>query len=131
MAQRQVPTIFPREKAHKNTRAMARADFWEKGAGMDNAAKLEAIREWVDPQERVTVDFLDEKGVTAVITECTNEYVVLSLEPRFLHLRQHLCVPMRQVEVGVDQTHYTRDPEKPLRHSRLRLMICQSRPHWV
>ncbi len=98
---------------------------------MDNAAKLEAIREWVDPQERVTVDFLDEKGVTAVITECTNEYVVLSLEPRFLHLRQHLCMPMRQVEVGVDQTHYTRDPEKPLRHSRLRLMICQSRPHWV
>ena len=98
---------------------------------MDSRAKLEAIREWVDPQERVTVDFLDEKGVTAVITECTNEYVVLSLEPRFLHLRQHLCVPMRQVEVGVDQTHYTRDRERPLRYSRLRLMIRQSRPQWV
>lgn len=98
---------------------------------MDNAAKLEVIRKWIDPEERVTVDFLDEKGVSAVITECTNEHVDLLLETRFLHLKQHLCVPMGKVMVGEDQTHYTRDPEKPLRHSRLRLMIRQSRPQWT
>jgi hypothetical protein len=98
---------------------------------MNSVAKFEVIREWVDPEERVTVDFLDEKDVPAVITECTVEHVDLLLETRFLHLKQHLCVPMGKVTVGEDQTHYTRDPEKPLRHSRLRLMIRQSRPQWT
>lgn len=98
---------------------------------MDNAAKLEVIRKWIDPEERVTVDFLDEKGVSAVITECTSEHVDLLLETHFLHLKQHVCVPMSQVVVGEDLTHYTRDPEKPLRHSRLRLMIRRSRPQWT
>ena len=62
---------------------------------MDNAAKLEAIREWIDPQERVTVDFLDEKGLTAVITECTNEYVVLSAPVSSL-----TTAPVRADEAG-------------------------------
>ena len=84
---------------------------------MDNAAKLEAIREWIDPEERVTVDFLDEKGLTAMVTGCTAEHVDLLLETRFLHLKQHVCVPMSQ--------------EKPLRHSRLRLIILEKRPQWL
>ena len=98
---------------------------------MDSAAKFEVIREWVNPEERVTVDFLDEKDVSAVITECTVEHVDLLLETRFLHLKQHLCVPMRKITVGEDRAHYTRDPERPLRHGRLRLMIRQSRPQWT
>jgi hypothetical protein len=28
---------------------------------MDNAAKLEVIRPWIDPEERVTADFVDER----------------------------------------------------------------------
>ena len=98
---------------------------------MDNAAKLEVIREWIDPDERVTVDFLDAKGVSVVITDCTLEHVDLLLETRFLHLKEHVCVPMSKVVVGEDQTHYTRDPEKPLRHVRLRLTILQNRPQWT
>jgi len=98
---------------------------------MDNAAKVEVIRKWIDPEERVTVDFLDAKGLNAVVTGCTTEHVDLLLESRFAHLKQHVCVPMSKVTVGEDQTHYTRDPEKPLRHSRLRLMILQSRPQWT
>jgi hypothetical protein len=98
---------------------------------MDNAAKLEVIRPWIDPEERVTVDFVDERDLNAVIAGCTTEHVVLSLEIRFPHLKQHVSVPMREVEVGVDRTYYTRDPEKPLRYGRLRLMIHQKRPSWV
>ena len=100
-------------------------------AVMDNRAKLEVIREWIDPEELVTVDFLDTKGLNAVITGCTNEHVDLLLETRFPHMKQYLCVPMRQVVVGEDRTHYTRDPEKPLRYGRLRLMILQNRPEWL
>jgi len=98
---------------------------------MDNAAKLELIRQWIDPEERVTVDFVDQKDLNAVIMGCTTEHVDLSLEIHFPHLKQHLSVPMREVEVGEDPTHYTRDPEKPLRYGRLRLMIHQKRPQWV
>lgn len=98
---------------------------------MDSAAKREAIREWIDPEERVTVDFLDANGLSAVITGCTNEHVDLALETRFPHMKQHLCVPMGQVVVGEDHTHYTRDPEKPLHYIRLRLIILAKRPQWM
>ena len=98
---------------------------------MDNATKLEVIRQWIDPLERVTVDFLDEKDLSAVITGCTREHVDLAIQTRFPHLKQHVCVPMGKVVVGEDQTHYTRDPEKPLRYGRLRLMIHQKRQQWV
>ena len=98
---------------------------------MDNAAKLEAIRAWIDPEERVTVDFLDEQGLDAVIAGCTTEHVDLYLDTHFPHMKQHLCVPMHEVEVGEDRTHYTRDPERPLRYARLKLWVRQKRGQWV
>jgi hypothetical protein len=98
---------------------------------MDNAAKLEVIRQWIDPEERVTVDFVDEKDLNAVITGCTTEYVDLLIQTRFPHIKQTLWVPMGEVEVGEDRTHYTRDPEKQLQYERLRLVIHQKRPQWV
>jgi len=98
---------------------------------MKVATKVETIRAWIDPEERVTVDFLDEQGLNAVITGCTTEHVDLYLDTRFPHLKQHLCVPMHEVEVGEDRTHYTRDPEKPLHVGRLRLLILRNRPQWV
>ena len=98
---------------------------------MDSAAKHAVIREWIDPEERITVDLVDEKDVSAVLTGCTNEHVDLSLDTRLLHLRQQLCVSMSQVMVGEDPTHYTRDSEKPLRHARLRLMMLQHHPEWT
>ena len=98
---------------------------------MDSAAKHAVIREWIDPEERITVDLVDEEDVSAVLTGCTNEPVDRSLDTRFLHLRQQLCVSMSQVMVGEDPTHYTRDSEKPLRHARLRLMMLQHHPEWT
>ena len=98
---------------------------------MDNASKQATIRQWIDPEERVTVDFLDEKDLNAVITGCTAEHVDLLIQTRFPHLKQHVCVPLGKVVVGEDPTHYTRDPEKPLRYARLWLIISQNRPPWT
>jgi hypothetical protein len=98
---------------------------------MDNEAKAEAIREWIDPDERVTVDFDDAGNLNAEVTGCNTEVVTLALETSFPHLRQDITVPLGEVEVGEDDSKYTRDPEKPLRYGRLRLIIHQKRPQVV
>ena len=45
---------------------------------MTNEEKLEAIRPWVDPEERITVNFLDEQGLNAEVTDCNDIVVDLS-----------------------------------------------------
>lgn len=98
---------------------------------MDNKAKHEKIREWIDPEERVTVDFLDEKDLSAVVTGCTAEHVDLSIQTHFPHLKQTLCISLSDVVITEDPSHYTRDPDKPLRYERLKLVVNQNRPKWV
>ena len=89
------------------------------------------IRQWIDPAERVTVDFDDEKDLNAEVTGCNAEIVSLALETAFPHLRQDVSIPLGEVELGEDRAKYTRDPEKPLRYGRLRLIIHQTRPQPV
>jgi hypothetical protein len=98
---------------------------------MTNEEKLRAIRPWIDPEERVTVDFSDEKDLNARITGCTAEIVDLSLETAFPHLKQDLSIPLGEVEISEDRTHYTRDPDRPLHYGRLRLTINRKRPEAV
>ncbi len=93
-----------------------------------NQEKVRAIRGWIDPDERVTVDFLDERNLNAEVVDCTDEIVELAVDTPVPHLRQKVNVPLRQVTVGEDPWHYTRDPTKPLRRSRLRLIIDHARP---
>jgi len=98
---------------------------------MDNAAKEKLIAAWIDPNERVTVDFVDEKNLNAEVTGCSKDVVDLALETAFPHLRQELTFPLGRVEVGEDSGRYTRDPDRPLRYGRLRLSIDQKRPHMM
>ena len=98
---------------------------------MENEDKVTVIRPWIDPEERLTVDFEDEKELNAVVTECTATIVTLALETSFPHLRQEITLPLRDVEIGEDSARYTRDPEKPLRYGRLRLTIRHKRPHMI
>jgi hypothetical protein len=98
---------------------------------MDNETKTKTIREWIDPEERVTVDFDDARDLNAEVTGCTAEVVTLALETTFPHLRQDMTIPLGEVDVGEDGTKYTRDPEKPLRYGRLRLTIHHKRPQVV
>lgn len=98
---------------------------------MENEEKSTMISRWVDPDERVTVDFEDQKDLNAEVTRCNTEIVTLALETTVPHLRQELSIPLGKIDVGEDQGKYTRDPEKPLQYGRLRLTIHQKRPQSV
>jgi hypothetical protein len=98
---------------------------------MTNEEKLEAIRPWIDSEERVTVCFIDEPGLNAEVTACNDELVDLSLETQVPHIKQHISIPLRRAEVSEDPSHYTRDPDRPLKHSRLMLLIDDKRPPLV
>jgi hypothetical protein len=95
---------------------------------MTNEEKVKAIRLWIDPEERITVNFLDEQGLNAEVTGCNDELVDLSLETHVLHIKQYISVPLRRAEVSEDLSHYTRDPDRPLKHRRLMLLINDKRP---
>jgi hypothetical protein len=95
---------------------------------MTNEEKLKAIRPWIDPEERVTVNFLNEQGLNAEVIGCNDELVDLSLETRVPHIKQRISVPLRRAEVSEDLTHYTGDPNRPLKHRRLMLLINDKRP---
>ena len=95
---------------------------------MTNEEKRECIRQWIDPEERVTVHFLDGPDLNAQVTKC-NEYLVdLSIETHFPYMTQNISVPLTRIQVSEDRNHYTRDPERPLQHCRLMLVINEKRP---
>jgi len=99
----------------------------KEGVHMTNEEKQNRIRPWINPEERVTVQFLDAPGLNTTVTGCTDQSVGLSIETHMPYLNQHISVTLRQVEVTEDFSHYTRDPERPLQHQRLMLVINEKR----
>src|SRR3989338_4823910 len=95
---------------------------------MTNEEKVKAIYTWINPEERVTVHFLDEPDLNAEVTGCNAELVDLSIETRVPHIKQRISVALRCTEVSEDLSHYTRDPDRPLKHRRLMLVIDDQRP---
>lgn len=95
---------------------------------MTNHEKRKNIIPWIDPEERVTVQFLDERDLNAEVTGTTEELVDLAIETDVPHIKQRVSVPLRLTELSEDLRHYTRDPERPLKHRRLMLIIDQRRP---
>lgn len=95
---------------------------------MTGDEKARVIRKWIDPQERVTVDFLNERGLNAEITGCSSQVVDLSLETALPHLRQEISLPLSRIQLSEDPTHYTRDPDRPPVQGRLRLSVDSDRP---
>jgi hypothetical protein len=95
---------------------------------MTNEEKQTRIRPWIDPEERVTVHFLDAPDLNAKVMNCTDQLVDLSIETHMPHMTQRISVPLSQVEVSEDFSHYTRDPERPLQRQRLMLVIHSKRP---
>jgi hypothetical protein len=95
---------------------------------MTNEDKQKRIRQWIDPEERVTVQFLDVRDLNATVTNCTDQLVELSIETHVPYMQQKISVPLSQVEVSEDFSHYTRDPERPLQRQRLILFINEKRP---
>lgn len=96
-----------------------------------NRKKIEAIRQWIDPEERISVDFEDAFNLNAEVVDCTTQVVILRLEANVLeipHHYQNVVIPLRQVRVTEDPTRYTRNPDAPLRYGRLKLIVKSKRP---
>lgn len=94
---------------------------------MDNKDKADLIKPWINPEERVTVDFNNRSGLNAQIDGCTNNVVHLIFQEVFPHMKERVTIPLRNVEVDEDPFHYNRDPTTPIRN-RLRLRINQTYP---
>ncbi len=94
---------------------------------MDNQRKVDVIKPWIKPEERVTVDFKDAHGFNAQIAGCTSNVVHLIFQDAFPHMKERVTIPLRNIEVDEDPFHYNRDPSAPIRN-RLRLRIDQNRP---
>lgn len=93
-----------------------------------NAHKAAIIKQWIDPDERITVNFDDQRDLSAEVTGCTDQLVSLSLDTAVLHIRQDISVPLSAVEISEDPSHYTRDPERPLKRERMMLTVQGKRP---
>ncbi len=100
----------------------------EDRAGTSHSEKTAVIRKWIDPEERVTVQFDDQRDVSAEITGCSEQLVDLRLDTRVPHVHQDISVPLSNVELSEDLSHYTRDPDRPLKRKRLMLIVSGNRP---
>ena len=96
--------------------------------GRSNRQKAALIKKWIDPDERITVQFDDQGDLTAEVTACNDQLVSLSLDTAVPHMRQEISLPLSSVQVAEDHTHYTRDPERPLERKRLMLIAQGKRP---
>ncbi|HEU4506454.1 MAG TPA: hypothetical protein VFR79_16595 [Nitrospira sp.] len=96
-----------------------------------NQQKAAAIKEWINPEERVTVQFEDQRDLSAEVTGCTDQLVSLSLDTAVPHMRQEISLPLSSVEISEDHSHYTRDPDRPLKRKRLMLIAHGKRPSVV
>ena len=95
---------------------------------MSRTDKLALITPWINTEERVTVQFDDQRDINSEVIACTERLVDVALETTVPHLRQKLSIPLSQIEVSEDPSHYTRDPDKPLQFKRLLLIIKGKRP---
>jgi len=95
---------------------------------MSRADKLAFITPWINPEERITVQFDDQGDINTVVSDCTERLVDLELETPVPHMRQKLSIPLSQIELSEDPSHYTRDPDKPLQLKRLMLIVKSKRP---
>ena len=93
--------------------------------------KAVEIRKWIDPDERITVHFEDQRDLSAEVTGCTDQLVSLSLDTAVPHIRQQISLPLSSVQVSEDVSHYTRDPERPLKQKRLMLIAQGKRPEVI
>ena len=96
--------------------------------GKNNEQKAAIIKKWIDPEERITVQFDDQRDLSAEVTGCTDELVSLSLDTAVPHMRQQISLPLSSVEVTEDHSHYTRDPDRPLQRKRMMLVAHGKRP---
>jgi hypothetical protein len=62
------------------------------------------------------------------VIDCTERLVDVKLETTVPHLQQKLSIPLSEIEVSEDPSHYTRDPNRPLQFKQLLLIVKGKRP---
>jgi len=97
-------------------------------SAMNRTDKVALITPWINPEERITVQFDDQRDINTIVTGCTERLIDLELETNVPYLRQKLSIPLSDVDVSEDSSHYTRDPDKPLQFKRLLLIVNGKRP---
>jgi len=97
-------------------------------SAMNRTDKVALITPWINPEERITVQFDDQRDINTIVTGWTERLVALELEPTVPYHRQKLSIPLSDVDVSEDSSHYTRDPDKPLQFKRLLLIVNGKRP---
>lgn len=100
----------------------------DNASAMSRADKAALLTPWINPEERITVQFDDQRDINTIVTGCNERLVDLELETNIPHIRQQLSIPLSDVEVSEDPSHYTRDPDQPLQFKRLLLIIKGKRP---
>ena len=100
----------------------------DNASAMSRADKVALITPWINPEERITAQFDDQRDINTIVTGCSERLVDLELETNIPHLPQKLSIPLSEIEVSEDPTHYTRDPDKPLQFKRLLLIVQGKRP---
>lgn len=119
-----------RKRSLRRERQRSRPDTG-RGRISTSRKKMEAIRPWIHPEERISVDFEDAFNLNAAVVDCTAQVVTLRLEANVLeipHYYQNVVIPLRLVTVSEDPTRYTRNPDTPLRYGRLKLSVKSKRP---
>ena len=95
---------------------------------MENSEKSAMISRWINPDERITVQFDDQRDLSGEVTACSDRLVDVTLDTSVTHMRQKISIPLSDVEVSEDLSHYTRDPDRPLKRKRLMLVVKGNRP---
>lgn len=72
---------------------------------MTNQEKQKKIVPWINPEERITVNFLDAQDLNAELMGCSDQSVDLSIETRVTHMKQRIAVPLSRVIVSEDPSH--------------------------
>ena len=80
---------------------------------MTNKETEQVIRPWANPEERVTVQFLDAPDLNSTVTGGTDQLVDRSIETHVPYMTQDISVPLSQVEVAKDCSHDTQTPATP------------------
>ena len=57
---------------------------------MTNEDKQKVIRPWIDPEEQITVHFLDASDLNATVTKCIDHLVEIAMKTHVPYTNQYI-----------------------------------------
>ena len=100
------------------------------GGGAWNLQKAASIRQWINPEERVTVDFENEHDLNAEVIECDGQNGDVAARDRISTLANGILRFLSMISVGRIKSLHS-GPDKPVQYGRLRITVHEARPQTV